>query len=246
MADKNAVFDEIREEHLDMMIKLALKQAESEGLLDNEDYSNEIVTDEEMQRTYNLFLEKLRIQNEQKAKEERKRKCKNVIRSGTRVLVCLIIFLALATPIALANIAPLREYVARMLISQQADHTEVQLVIDKELVPAGWKGQYYPARIPNGYSFVTISEYDNMSVYMDSEDNMFYYRECTDGETVNLDSEGANLRYEMINTVSALILEEDGFVTITWNNNERMFVISGYMSVEEAKRVMVSVRRITT
>ena len=49
------IYEEIVDEHLDTMIRLALKQAEAEGLLNDEAKDEENVTESVMQETFELF-----------------------------------------------------------------------------------------------------------------------------------------------------------------------------------------------
>ncbi len=244
MSGKDDVFGEIQEEHLDMMIRLALKQAEADGLLDNTDTKDEPVSEEEVQRTYELFLEKAKALHEQEGKAEKKKKRRRAAKYTLRALICVILLLAIATPVAIASIAPLREYISRMLTDFKEDHVEVQLIKEKNIVPEGWTGLYYPTYIPDRYTLKRLSTLSWKAEYIDPDNNSLYFCEFDEHESVNLDSEGAEISYELINGMNALILTEEDRVIITWNNNERMFSVLGTMSVAEAKAIAGSVKRV--
>lgn len=241
---KSSLFDEIKEEHLDMMIRFALKQEDIERLLDNYEEEDNI-SEEKAKRTYELALKKYSMQIEQKVKEKRRQKCQYVIRSGTRFLICMILILAIAVPIAFASIPALRQYVTRMLINIEEDHTEIQLeVVDNDLIPAEWTGSYYPSYIPMRYELLTVDRFDSMAVYEDTNGNTIYYSESKNDEQINVDSEGAEIVFEPINGSIALIFKEGDIIRIVWNNDDRLFMITGTLSIDEARLMAKSVKRI--
>ena len=244
MSDNNSVFREIEEEHLDMMIRLALKQAEAEGLLDDASVDHAPVSEEEIQRTYELFLEKTRVINEQKAKEEKRKKRRRAAQKTFRVLACVILLLAIATPVAIASITPLRENIAGILVNSKEDHMELQFIKDTNIVPEGWPGLYYPTYIPEGYTMNYLSSFEPTVGFVDENKNMFYFSEYDEYSAVNVDSEGAAVQYEVIDGMNALILTEEDRVIIVWNNDERMFIVMGFISVAEAERIVAGVKRV--
>ena len=246
MADKEAsLLNEIKEEHLDMLIKYALKQADSEGSFGSNDGSESNVTEEIARRTYELALKKYSLQNEQRAKENRKKKCRAVIRTTARVIVCMILFLAVATPIALASIPSLKQYVARMLIDIKEDHTEIQLELtDNDIIPEEWTGSYYPYYLPPTYKLIKVDSFDLMAVYQNAQGNTLYFRESDRNELINVDSEDAEVFFEQINESMALVFKEGDFVRMVWNNNERLFFITGTLSLDEARLMAKSVKRV--
>lgn len=244
MSDKKDVFEEIQEEYLDIMIRLALKQAKAEGLLDNTDTKDKPVSGEEVQRAYELFLERAKALREQESKTEKQKKRRRAVKYTLRALICVILLLAIATPVAIASITPLREYIAGILVNKKADHMELQFIKDTGIVPEGWLGLYYPTYIPEGYSMNHLSSITPVVSFIDENENMFYFGEHDENETVNVDSEVADVQYESIDGMNALILTEDDRVIIVWNNDERMFIIAGFIPVAEAKRIVAGVKRI--
>ena len=241
----DTVFDEIKEEHLDMMIRFALKQADAERLLDDNSIDEEPVTEEEAQETYELFLRKLKDQQEQKTKEERKLKAKNILKYGINAIICVILCLAIVTPIAIASIAPLREYVSGMLVNIKEDHIDITLSVPtNQSVPEGWNGKYYPMYVPDRYHLARIYSLAITAVYIDDDNNLLYYTEGDQNETISIDSENSSVRYEIIGTKEVLVVEKEGFTTFVWHNDERLFTISGKMSIDEATNMLGSMVRV--
>lgn len=245
MDKQEQVFEEIRDEHLDMMIKLALKQADAEGLLNGDVCEGEPVSEEDARRTFDLFLQKYSLMKEQKLQEERRRARRSLLRVVTRVFVCVILCLAVLTPIALAAIPSLRQQVAKLLIVEKEDHIEVQLSADVSgIAPEGWIGKYYPSYIPERYNLARVSQFSATAVYIDADKYLFYYSETGKNETIQLDSEGAYMYYNRIGAHDVLVLEEDEFITFLWTDGELVFVISGAMTLDEAKAVYNSMVKV--
>ena len=245
MDKQELVFEEIRDEHLDMMIKLALKQADAEGLLNGDVCEGEPVSEEEARRTFDLFLQKYSLMKEQKLHEERRRARRSLLRLVTRVFVCVILCLAVLTPIALAAIPSLRQQVAKLLIVEKEDHIEVQLSKSSNtLVPEGWNGKYYPMYVPDRFHLARIYSLAITAVYIDDDNNLLYYTEGDQNETISIDSENASVRYEIIGTKEVLVVEKEGFTTFVWQNDECLFTISGKMSIDEATNMLGSMVRV--
>ena len=81
------LYEEIIDEHLDTMIRLALKQAEAEGLLNDEPANEEPVTENELQEAFALFQMKLKEKAQQEHKEEFRRRRKRYFRKIGRAHV---------------------------------------------------------------------------------------------------------------------------------------------------------------
>ena len=236
MDKQELVFEEIRDEHLDMMIKLALKQADAEGLLNGDVCEGEPVSEEDARRTFDLFLQKYSLMKEQKLQEERRRARRSLLRVVTRVFVCVILCLAVLTPIALAAIPSLRQQVAELLIVEKEDHIEVQLSRSSNtLVPEGWNGKYFPSYIQERYHISRVIKFSAKAIYIDADNYIFYYSESDENEKIQLDNEDADMYYISIGAHDVLILEENEFITFLWTDGELVYVISGAMTIDEAK-----------
>ena len=245
MDKQELVFEEIRDEHLDMMIKLALKQADAEGLLNGDVCEGEPVTEEDARRTFDLFLQKYSLMKEQKLQEERRRARRSLLRAVTRVFICVILCLAVLTPIALAAIPSLRQQVAELLIVEKEDHLEIELSKHGvDLVPEGWNGKYFPSYIPERYHLGSIIDLPITAIFIDYDNNPLYYTEGDDDEGISIDSEDSYIHYERIGSYDVLVLEKDVYVTLVWTDGELLFTISGAMTLDEAKAIYNSLVKV--
>ena len=239
------IYEEIVDEHLDTMIRLALKQAEAEGLLNDEAKDEENVTESVMQETFELFKAKLKAETEQAQREERRLRRKRHFKNALRVLACIIIALAIATPVAIASINPVKEYFLRLLINVEEDHIEFQLKkTEREDVPEGWMGEYYPEYIPEGYKIADVSVFEPIAMFRNNSDYSLYFLELNEYESLNVDSEGAEIYFVGINDATALVSEENGVIRMVWQKGNRMFFISGRLSLEEATKMAKSVTKV--
>lgn len=246
MERKEDVFEEIKEEHLDMMIRFALKQAEAEGLLNNNSIDEEPITEDEVRRTYDLFLQKWNDFSELRIRDARRQRIKRILRTGIRVMLCIILCLALAAPIAIASIEPLRDYVTNILISIKDDHVTLELLEENNaLAPEGWIGEYYPSYIPERYHLARINQFSAKAIYIDEDNNILYYSECDKNERVDIDNENAVTWFETIGPYDVFVLEKNGFVTFVWSNKNLLFIVSGYMSIDEAKDILTSIVKVS-
>ncbi len=244
MSNKDNVYEEIIEEHLDTMIKLALKQAEAEGLLNDEPVNEEPVSESEIQETYVLFRTKLRAKAQQEHKEKCRQRRKRCFRRTIRVLACIIILLAIATPVAIASISPIREYVLKMLINDKDDHIEIELTkSDRDDVPEGWLGEYYPRYIPDGYEYARMFTTVKTVAFSNNDGYALYFSEFDQSEQINIDSEDADIYFTTVKATSALVSEENGEIRMVWKEGDHMLFVGGRLSLEEATKIANSVSK---
>lgn len=158
-----------------------------------------------------------------------------------------MLVMAIATPFAIAKVDVIRVKVMELLIGIKDDHTELSFVEDEDAafeVPAGWKGAYYPAYIPDEYEFLELGKLYDSAIYTNQTGQLLAFTEYAQSSLVNVDSEGAVVSYEMVNGSDALVLEKDERIIITWAGSEKYFVIEGYTTKDEALAMARSVRRI--
>ena len=111
-------------------------------------------------------------------------------------------------------------------------------------VPAEWRGEYYPAYIPEGFALLEIEKRSNSAIYSNSNDVWFIFDECSKDTDSNIDTEDAVISFETIHGCEALIVEEDGTI-IAWSDGTKYFILNADFSKEEALKIARSVRRIS-
>lgn len=241
----NNISEEIINEHLDMMIRLALKQAEAEGLLNDNQDPDEPVPENVVNETFDLFLTRLKEQERRKCKEKRSLRRKRILKAGIRALVCLILILALAMPVAIASIDSFRSYVVGLLIQEKDDHLEIQ--VDKTRrsdVPADWIGSYYPEYIPEGYHLASVESFDPMVIYINDSSEVLYFCEYDANVQINIDSEDAIISFIAVNESTAVVSIENEEIRMVWNYHDQLFELIGILSIDGAQRIASSVTNV--
>lgn len=242
-------YDSIQDEHVDDLIRLAYKQAdalETQEILEND--VRELTPDEEelCRRAYRSFLQKVDVQKRIEKKQKDIWRWKKRTSRFVSAAACLVLLLGIATPIALAKVEFIRVKVLQLLIDVQEEYTELSLVEDTETsfnVPGDWRGEYYLSYIPEGYALSYIDPVYDEVIYNYNDTMSIEYHECSIGDTVNVDSENANISYDFVHGEVALVIEKDDTV-VTWSNGEKYFIVKTYLSREETLKIASSLHRI--
>lgn len=90
-------------------------------------------------------------------------------------------------------------------------------------VPQDWAGNFYPAYIPEGFELEYC--YSTMVDYFDKAGNLLSFSEDTYTAVINLDTEDAELSSVLINGAEATLIEKEGWVTVVWMANNRLFIV---------------------
>lgn len=151
----------------------------------------------------------------------------------------LTFFIGLST--AVATVQSVRIKVLNFITEIEDRYTALYLqesgaTID---IPEEWNGLYYMTYIPEG--FVPVEWGENEVIYADENDNVLGFCEYEHGTTCNLDTENAEITYEPIRGKSALVVEKDGWIAITWSEGNRFIVIDLMGEKDEALRIVESV-----
>ena len=167
MADNKINYDEIQEEYLDTIIRLAYKDAEDEevqALLQEDDEAAATVPPEEKEAAFRLFLEKLEQEEKQASRQARVVQWKRVLPRIVNVAACIILILGIAAPFAVAHVDAIRVKVMELLIDIQDDHTELSFREDED------------EEFEEGFDF-------------GDEETTIYEVQCVCGEVINFDEE---------------------------------------------------------
>lgn len=251
MSKNQLNYDEIKDQHLDTMIKLAFKHAdalEAQEIMEECENAECPVDEKRVKATYDMFLDKLAKQEAQERKKSRIVQFRRSIPRVIQIAACLVLVLGIATPFAVANVEAIRVKVMELLISIQEDHTELNFVENDDkafYIPAGWSGSYYPSYIPDGFVMTEMSELYCDVTYINEDGAKIYFSEYLQDDLVDINSEDAALSYAAINGENAFIIERDNLVIVAWASEDRFFVIEAETSKEEALVVAEGVRRIS-
>ena len=257
----NQVVDitDLRERHLDMMIKLAFDlddAEETQRLLDepDEDLSakDERLADEILATAFQKADERAKAQRRQ----QRRTSVRHAMPRLALIASCLILALTIAAPIAIASSPVLRSRVMRLLIQvdEEQGRAIFEFAADPDAafdVPEGWLGEYFPSYIPDGFSYW---HYDPIVMSVEyrgtGENQHVFFGEYGENSTGFSGTDGATISYVDIHGNNAMVLEgdmDDGIftVSITWANDSKWFFIDAYdVDTEIAIEIARSVRKI--
>jgi len=250
MADNKINYDEIQEEYLDTIIRLAYKDAEDEevqALLQEDDEAAATVPPEAKEAAFRLFLEKLEQEEKQASRQAHVVQWKRVLPRIVNVAACIILILGIAAPFAVAHVDAIRVRVMELLIDIQDDHTELSFKEDEEkefYVPAEWTGLCYPSYIPDGFVLTEMGKLNCYVVYKDENGRKINFSEYAEADSVSINSENAELSYPVINGMDVFLIERPLSVIATWATEERFYVLTVNVPKEEAIAIIEGVRRI--
>lgn len=250
MADKKTSYDEIQDEYLDSLIRLAYKNAEAleaQRLMEEDDSTSEPVPADDKEAVFQMFLEKMEGQEEKEQSPARIIPWKMVLPRLVNIAAGIVVILGLAAPFAIAYVEPIRIRVMQLLIEIKDDHTELSFVEDTDAefyVPEGYLGRYYPTYIPDGFELIFVSDLFHDTTYQNKAGAYIYYSECTEDDEIDINTEGAALSHTVVNGAEAFVAEQDTYVILTWAFEDKYFVIIADTSLDEALKVARSVRRI--
>ena len=251
----------LQDAHLDAMLKLAFDLDDAENtqrLLDSPD--PELTPNEERLADEILALALARTDKE----KQRSRRhdfagtARKVLPWVINTAACIILLLAIAAPIALANSATFRSKVLQLLVEFDNEKGEAyfRFVPDDNAsfdVPDRWMGSYFPSYLPEGFTIyawdpdfgeptIEFRNEKQNQIYFDELDADYTMMAGTDNSTItNVDINGANGILIAGITTDGITLAN----TITWQNDTNWFcVVTFGVSTDEALQVARSVRRI--
>lgn len=248
MGKNQTKYTEIQDRHLDTMIKLAFEYGDAlEAQKSAEEGENVPIIDAAQKNT--MWENAIEKYAKMKAQEKKKSRIVQFYRSIPRVVQlvsCLVLALGIAAPITVAKVESIRVKVMELLIDIQEDHTALQFVDNSAFyVPAEWHGNYYPMKIPDGFVLEEISMLSNEATFTNENGDHIYYGEYTEDDSIDINSENASCSYATVNGSSAFILERADCIILTWNTEDKFFVIIADTAVDEALNMAQSVRRIS-
>ena len=240
----------LQDEHLDFLIRLAYRREAERRLLDltenaqNDSFSEEIPACE---TGYIRFCEKRDALLKDQRKSARIRRIKSLSRTVGKIAAALILCIAVAVPIAVAAIEPVRVQLMELLIDIQDDYTRLSLKHvggENRSVPDEWMGEYFPMYLPDGMEFHYIDEVTAFFLLRNSGGQYVEFFECAETEAVQVNTENAHISYEFLNNVSYFIAERGDDLTIVWSDNQKYFVVISNLPKQEILRIAGSVLKI--
>ncbi len=163
------------------------------------------------------------------------------IPKGGRIVAAVLIVLMVGAGSAIAALQMAGVSILGLSAQSYPDHTSYSLTYTGKTieVPESWEDSFYPAYIPEG--FVYKESYFHGVDYVDAKGNMLSYSENTMGAHISFDTENADVKAVQINGAEATLIEKEGWSTVIWSANNRLFVVDLKGEAEIALMVAASV-----
>ena len=163
----------------------------------------------------------------------------------TKVAVVVLAFV-LGFSILFTTVDAFRVQVLNFLLTFESEYTSVRLGENEndENIIAGFKNTYLPTYIPEGYRIYDKGNGGSFSLinYINNEDEYIRFYVFTFGMEGNIDSENAEIiKTIKINGTEGIYILKNGKITISWSNEERLFIISAILSEKEIIKIAESV-----
>lgn len=250
---------QMEDEHLSMMIKLAFDMEDAEAV--------QRILDEPIPELSNedaAFADAIFVNAMTSAEKGRKARKAHRMAATVRTLfpriievaACIILVVAIAMPVALANSASFRAKVMQLIMKLDAEKGEAYFtfVEDEKAsfeVPEGWIGTYFPSYIPDRFRVYDFDPFFSSVEYRDAQNNQLFFDECDEDTTMMTGTEDSEVRSMRINGQEGYLIDgiaADGVthaVTLVWQNDTKWFSITGFgLSTNEVITIATSVKNI--
>lgn len=256
MSENRLNLSELQDEYLDTLLRLAFKHEaalEAQAALPAADAPLSPEEESSLQRTLAAAWKKLDAEKHRQRRAQWRAGVKRVLPKVVQTAACVVLLLAIATPIAVANVASIRSQVMQLLISidQARGSAYIQLTGSGERfdVPAEWAGEYYLSYIPEG---MQLSEVDSLGGlcevrYTSDAGQRLFFSESTSYATSSIGIEHATISYETLNDQTVWIAQSEEFdvIHVVWSHDEQWFILrSNGLDREETLRVAEGVKKI--
>ena len=160
---------------------------------------------------------------------------------GASIAAVIALLVMVSVGSTMATVHMVQIGLLKLDIQTYPERTSYGLVPSDEAVdvPAEWKGDFYPAYIPEEFEFDCCRL--NNVIYLDKDGRCLDFSEETYGSITNLDTENANLSSVFINGAEATLIEKEGWTAVVWSAYNRLFFVDIDGGKDDALRVAASV-----
>lgn len=185
--------------------------------------------------------------------ELRKNKIRSLAKISKKILSRIAIFvlvLIIGFAVMFTTISAFRIKVLDFLLTFEKEYTSVRLgeAGFDEIIASGFKNTYVPTYIPAGFRIYEISNMGESKTITYINDNItderrfIDYCEWDSSMTSNIDTENANIIKPItINENDGIFVLKGDIATVSWSNDEKLFVIIAYINEEEIIKMAESV-----
>ena len=264
MSEEIKEYQDLEDQYMDHLIQAAFDLDDLEKAQKiREDADKEIPALDELRvrRTWQAAQEKIGHFEKQEKHLKRVAEFKRFAPQMLKIAACFMLVILIGVPVVLASSAEIRSKVIQMLVNIDRENEEVNFNYVENpdaafAVPAEWTGEYFVSAVPEGMEMTWCDPYFPAIQYNDKSESVSEYRgfgftEGGEGTEIGAGLEKMDISYADVNGANACIMEgkssKDDFsvVSITWNNDEKMFDLTCHdMTKEEALAMARSVRKI--
>ena len=248
---------DLQDQHLDMMIRLALLHDEQEKIKDLS-YSADPEETQEMRhsadRAYFKALQKAEAVEATLKKEKIRGRLHRSAGMVVRVAASIALVVVVGTSIAIATSATFRSKVMKLIMEIDEEQQEANFLFSEDEtesfeVPDGWKGEYYPSYFPGEMQIEYMSVLGT-DIELSSDNTKVIFSELKEGTAIVAGTERAQVEDIILSDGSmAHVIEEDPVdhhsISVTWAIDDRWFDLSTYgLSKDQALCIVESVKKI--
>ncbi len=228
----------------DALFRLSLTRLEArraEAFVREADAGDAALTPDAMDRAFERALPRfLRA-----SRRELRRRDIGMLRRRTtarvvNVIAAFLVLLLAGCVSALAVSPEMRESLSRLLVSPQKEFTDFRMEKFAEPdVPEGFRGDFYPSYIPDGF-FLESADWYRACYLTEDEQRVLYYTELDENAAMNLDTEDADVTYGKVGGTDAMFVQKKGLSSVVWSFSNRFFLVSIKGTHEEALKIAES------
>lgn len=234
--------DELRGDLSILKLRIALLEEQEDELIHIEkDYD----TDEGLQKLIKAGEPKvLRHINRGYRKSRAKHFARKTIPRIANAAACLLLICYMGLTVAIAADSTVRIKIMNFIMNIEERYASFGFEDSGEFmdIPTEWEGYYYPSYIPEGMTLTNALP--ETVLYTHSDGRYLWFDDMCDGAQGTLDTENATLDFVTINGHMALISEKEQWVSLLWNIDNRIIMLSYTGERDEAIRIAESVRMI--
>lgn len=183
------------------------------------------------------------IQHRLRAKKARKL-IRKTVPLMLRMAAGLLLFCYIGLSVAIATDSSTRIRVLEFITTMEDRYTSFGFrdTGKSVYVPSEWEGYYYPTYIPAGMT-LTMIDPENV-VYTSGDGTILDFDDMSEGAVGTIDTEGAVIDHILISGHEAMVVKKEPWISILWNVDHRVILVSYSGSPDEAIRIAESVRMI--
>ena len=179
--------------------------------------------------------------------ELRKHKLRSLIQMSKKIFtkIAVVVFvLILGFALLFTTVEAFRVQVLNLILTFEKEYTSIKLGEGNGNITAGFRNTYAPTYIPAGYWIYDISDMGETKLitYKNDAGESIDFYDYAPSLTTNLDTENAEIIKSItINGKSGMFVLKNELSTISWSNDEKIFIISAYISESEIIKIAESV-----